>query len=272
MKKIIFDTETTGLNAYENQIAQLSYVIIDEEFNIENAKNFYFSVDYVELGANAVNGLDEEILKKLSNNKRFKDFAEEIYQDFLNVEVLIAHNLNFDLRFLVKEFQRLGFDIDKLGKNKGYFCTMEYYTNVIGIEHYYYGYKYPKLDEVICYLNVDYVDIEEKTKEVFKCDEVSYHDSRFDVIATLDAYKKVQVVEKMMDCRYIVGAFESLKKCLEDIEHGYISKVNLDDSCFKNIEDACDILLSENKERMKNKFKKARRRLDNILEAIEKSN
>ena len=194
MKKIIFDTETTGLNAYENQIAQLSYIIVDKEFNIENAKNFYFTVDFMEEDASRVNGLDEEILQKLSGNKRFRDFAEEIYKDFLSVDVLVAHNLDFDLRFLMKEFRRLDFDIDRLRENKKYFCTMEYYTEVIGIEHYYYGYKYPKLEEVIYYLDIEDGDIEEKTKEVFKCDEVSYHDSRFDVIATLDAYKKVQVV------------------------------------------------------------------------------
>ena len=44
---IIFDTETTSLDVVSGQIAQLSYIKVNEEENnkIEFAKNFYFSVD-----------------------------------------------------------------------------------------------------------------------------------------------------------------------------------------------------------------------------------
>lgn len=269
MKKIIFDTETTGLNSCENQIAQLSYTVVDEEFNIINAKNFYFTVDFVEEDASRVNGLDIEILQKLSNDKRFRDFAEEIYNDFLNADVWVAHNLNFDLGFLMKEFQRLGFDKSKLRENKEYFCTMKYYTEVIGIEHYYYGYKYPKLEEVMYYLDIENEDIEEKTKEIFKCDAAYYHDSRLDVIATLEAYKRVAVVEKMKCCQYIVHSFSSLKECLEDVEHKYISKVNLDDSYFKNIEDACNILLGDDKKSLKRSFQRIVKKINYIIDVIE---
>lgn len=43
-KFIIFDTETTGLKAETNQIAQLSYIIADNDLNILKSKNFYFKV------------------------------------------------------------------------------------------------------------------------------------------------------------------------------------------------------------------------------------
>ena len=271
MKKIIFDVETTGLNACENQIAQLSYIIIDEEFNIENAKNFYFSVDYVELGANAVNGLDEEILERLSEGKKFEDFAEEIYQDFLEADVWIAHNLEFDLKFLLQEFKRLNYDIDKLEEGKGYFCTMQSYTMFMQIPHDYYGLKYPRLDEVMRYLSIESIDIVDKVKDVFKCDgaTASYHDSRFDVIATWKAYMKVEDMDKIMVCNTIVYGFNSVKSIVERIESNYISKVNLDNSYFKNIESDYNILLGDDKKNLKRSFQRVVKKINYIIDAIE---
>ena len=265
MKKIIFDVETTGLNACENQIAQLSYIIIDEEFNIEKAKNFYFTVDYMEPRASSVNGLTEKILEKLSNNKKFKDFAEEIYTDFLDVEVLIAHNLDFDLRFLIKEFKRLGFDIDKLGENKGYFCTMESYTMFMEIPHDYYGLKYPRLDEVMCYLDIKYTDIEDKENEVFGCDVVSWHDSQFDVIATLEAYKQVKNIQKIMFCKDIYSMFNIVEKRLNTIKSRYIRENDI------NVDEAYNLLVGNNTNHdIKKSLKNLSSRIERIRQVIEK--
>ena len=75
MRKLIFDTETTGLNPYGNQIAQLSYLMIDDNYEVKTAKNFYFAVDYVEAGASEVNGLTKKVLDELSEGKKFKDFS-----------------------------------------------------------------------------------------------------------------------------------------------------------------------------------------------------
>ena len=102
---IIFDTETTSLNPEYGQIAQLSYVKIDENSNVEFAKNFYFTVDHIEPGASEINGLTEELLKKFSDNKTFKDFSEEIYKDFSEETKLVAHNIEFDVGFLLEELK-----------------------------------------------------------------------------------------------------------------------------------------------------------------------
>lgn len=195
--KLIFDTETTGLNSHENQIAQLSYVIIDDDYNIETAKNFYFSVDFVEPGASRVTGLNKEKLDELSNGKVFKDCVKEIYKDFLKVDVLIAHNIDFDLTFIRKEFKEVGYDVDALLKNKKMFCTMCRYTEVLNIPHSYYGIKFPTLSETVEYLNVSYDLIESKMNKVFKLNDIGigYHDARFDVIATMYVYKLYECVE-----------------------------------------------------------------------------
>lgn len=195
--KLIFDTETTGLNACDEQIAQLSYIIINEKYEVKNAKNFYFSVDYMSAGASRVNGLSEDILNELSGGKKFKDFADEIYQDFINADVLIAHNLEFDLGFIEEEFERLNYNIDKLNKDKKYLCTMQTYTMLLQIEHEYYIYKYPKLSEVMSKLKISSKYISGIVSDTFRVSDNKYHDARFDVIATFIAYKSLENVDKI---------------------------------------------------------------------------
>lgn len=198
--KIIFDTETTGLNSFADQIAQLSYIIINDDYEIKTAKNFYFSVDYVEAGASRVNGLTKKRLEELSEGKKFEDFADEIYEDFLNAKVSIAHNLPFDLSFLRQEFKRLEYDTDTLDEDKEYLCTMDRYTDILKIEHKYYGYKYPRLDEVMWKLNVSREYISNMANDIFEIEDIGYHDARFDIVATLIAYKSLEHIEKYITC------------------------------------------------------------------------
>ena len=56
---LYFDTETTGVRP--GQICQLSYIIQDTSG--VSAKNFFFSVDYVEQGASAVHGFSVQKLR-----------------------------------------------------------------------------------------------------------------------------------------------------------------------------------------------------------------
>ena len=46
---VFLDTETTGL--HPGQIAQLSYIVTDEELNIKKAFNQYYSVEQMSRGA-----------------------------------------------------------------------------------------------------------------------------------------------------------------------------------------------------------------------------
>ena len=152
---IIFDTETTSLDAKTGQIAQLSYVKVNEENNkIEFAKNFYFSVDKMSYEAEQVNKLSKQILKEHSNEKRYEDFSDEIYEDFKSENLIIAHNVDFDKRFLLEEFKRVGKDIS-IFLEKEYFCTMLHYEDILNIYHSYYITKFPKLQEIVQYLKSD---------------------------------------------------------------------------------------------------------------------
>lgn len=188
-KKIILDTETTGLYPEYNQIAQLSYVILDKHNNIIDSKNYYFQVDKMEYDAEKVHGLSVPLLRELSLGKTFEDNIEEIYHDINGADMVICHNSNFDIGFIRNEFRRVGkeFDFERS------FCTMEYYTDILKIENYY-GYKWPRLEEVIDYLGINQDTLETTMARLFSLDsaKVGYHDSRYDVAATMEIYNAIQ--------------------------------------------------------------------------------
>ena len=69
---------------------------------------------------------------------------------------------------------------------------MQEYTDILCLDwnDYYGSYKWPKLSEVVSYLNLDKKYLEDKTKEVFGLDEnVDFHDARLDVVTTREIAK-----------------------------------------------------------------------------------
>lgn len=178
---LFFDTETSGLNP--GSICQLSYLIINKK-NVE-AKNYFFKVDYVEPGAERVHGLSVEKLYKLSNNKTFNDNLFLLKSDFESADLLVGHNINFDLNFLIAEYRKSG---HKFSFNET-FCTMRYFTNICKIPHFNgHGYKWPRLEELTHFFNISDIDIIRETEKVFNCKDIGYHDARFDTVATYLSY------------------------------------------------------------------------------------
>ena len=186
MEHIVFlDTETTGLDYNDNQILQLSYIICKPNLEIIKAKNFYLDVDVeIEEEATNVHGITKEKIIKLSQGKKFKDIAAEVFWD-LSDNKIICHNANFDISFIKEEFSRLN---KNLSVSKDSFCTMEYYTDILKIRNYY-GYKWPKLQEVTDFLNLDKNELLKEAKEIFNTnDNIEFHDARLDVYSTYSIY------------------------------------------------------------------------------------
>lgn len=187
--KIILDVESTGLDSENNYIAQLSYLIIGSEGQI--AKNFFFSVPKMEKGAEDTHGLSMSRLQELSGGKTFRDHADEILNDFRKCNLCIGHNISFDLKFIKKEFERLGIKINYI-QDKIY-CTMHEYTDILKLKRYKHNdYKWPKLSEVVNYLNLyeqKLLDLTQRMYHISSSDKFNgYHDSRFDVICTYMIY------------------------------------------------------------------------------------
>ena len=187
---IYLDTETTGL--YPGQICQLSYVL--ETKKGVTAKNFFFSVDYVEKGAEAVHGFSKQKLDILSGGKTFKDFYEEIDKDLRTADLVITHNVAFDFMFLRNEYQRIGEDFAV----KESFCSMKNTTAICKMQRSNHaGYKYPKLSEMAEYFGVTEGEIQKKTEELFGAD-ASFHDARFDTVTVYLALERGRKSEERL--------------------------------------------------------------------------
>lgn len=174
MKLIVLDTETSDIK--DAEIGQLTYFVMGDTVRIFNE---WFALDYVSEGASAVNGLTVEKLKELSNGQVFSDVAQRVYDDFQDA-IVVCHNVGFDLPLLNRCIR------DALGKPllvQKSFCTMEYYTPILEIPGHY-GFKWPRLSEVIDYLGIEEKRIMFSAQKIFQGAGIGFHDARFDVAAT----------------------------------------------------------------------------------------
>ena len=188
---VYLDTETTSL--YPGQICQLSYVM--QGGGRVQAKNFFFTVDSMDYGAQKVHGFSMEKLKVLSNGKRFFDHADEIEKDLRQADVLVSHNTAFDFMFLRAEFERVG----RIFVVKDEFCSMKKSTPVCKLlrskgE----GYKYPKLSELTAYFDIKDWEVRRQSEKLFGY-ESGYHDARFDTTAVYLAVNEGLKCEPVFD-------------------------------------------------------------------------
>lgn len=176
MKVLVFDTETSGLNPGYNVILQLSYQIVDTAtWDAVKEVNHYFAwpseSSRVSSKAIEVNGLTKEFLgsQTLSNKQ---EALTEFVKDKDSVELLVAHNLEFDKSFIIAECKEFGVKYATSGWANVY-DTMKKTTNICCIEknYGYGGYKYPKLSELADFLGIS-------------LDGLKLHDSSADVELT----------------------------------------------------------------------------------------
>ena len=178
---LFFDTETTGL--LPGRIVQLSYIMTDGENTI--AKNFFFAVSYVEPSAVKVHGFSPDKLAVLSNEHTFSTDIDEIYDDFLSADLIVAHNVKFDIGFLIAEFNYQ----DRIFRYRESFDSMKAFTPIMKMERSNHkGYKYPKLGEMCEFLDIYPYDVTRKTMQLFNTDIVSGHDARYDTTALYLAF------------------------------------------------------------------------------------
>lgn len=179
---IYFDTETTGL--IPGRIIQLAYII--ENGEEVTAKNFFFSVDYVPEESVKVHGFTAEKLYQLSGGKVFSDFSDEIQNDFLMADVIVAHNVKFDLSFLNAEYSYL----NEVFKYNSEFDTMKHFTPILKLPRRSGGFKYPKLTEVADFYEIYTYDVSRKCIELFNTYDLQPHDARFDTTMLYLAVKE----------------------------------------------------------------------------------
>lgn len=186
---LLLDTETTSYKPW--QIAQLSCLLLDNERNIVQAKNFFFSVEEMDPYAQAIHWFSLEQLEELSEGYRFGDHINSILPLIENT-TLIAHNVQFDLKFMQHECNKINIDY-----NPKTLCSMEYFTPICKIPHpQQQCFKWPKVAELMTHFDISHEDVQHTTKELFDTDDVNFHDARYDTVAVYLAMKIHKNLEK----------------------------------------------------------------------------
>lgn len=107
MREIVFDTETTGLDASSDRIIEIGAVELDNRFLTGRTFHVFVNPDGREVHpeALAVHGISNAML---ADKPRFAAIIDD-WLAFVGDATLIAHNANFDVGFFNAEFERVGF-------------------------------------------------------------------------------------------------------------------------------------------------------------------
>ena len=178
-KIVVFDTETSGLNAGTNVILSLSWQVLDNKLRKISEKTDFFDWPDDERRitdeAIHVNGLTKERLAELGTSDK-----AEVLQEFADVitdaDLLVAHNGRFDTRFIkadaIEACVRISF------QDKELWDTMHRMTRYCAIPGYHGDYKWPRLSELADKLKIRQSDID-------------YHQSAADVEVTARCFRAI---------------------------------------------------------------------------------
>ena len=168
MKILFFDTETTGLprdydEPYTNvknwpRLVQLSWIIEDSDKKELEERDFIIKPDgfIIPEKATKIHHIRHDWAER--NGKDLFTVLHEFYSYLIEADLLVGHNIEFDINIVAAEFFRLGNKFPEFKKcakhldSMHIFCTMEtgaYYTK---IETYNGEYKWPKLIELYRHL------------------------------------------------------------------------------------------------------------------------
>jgi len=162
--KLIFKIATNGLpdrsgllwgkepNYTENskysscRIVQISYLLCDDSYEIVEQKTYIIKATNFKIENSEFHGITDNISE--NNGILFSDMANDLKQYLNKVDTLISHSVNFNICVLKNELYRNNMnDIIDIINNKKLICTVERYTNLVGIPKKG-GYKAPSLEEL----------------------------------------------------------------------------------------------------------------------------
>ena len=165
----IIDTETTGLDAVQNELLQVS--IIDSEGNIMFDSYFRPCASSWD-DAQAVNGISPDMVQ---NAPHISDRIAEINGILASAGTIIGYNTSFDLDFLENNGLILPEDVEIID-------VMQDFARIYGEwSEYHGGYKWQKLTTAAAYYRYDWSSRPEGA-----------HNSLADCFATLFVFQKMQ--------------------------------------------------------------------------------
>jgi DNA polymerase III epsilon subunit-like protein len=155
-KTLVFDIETTGfpldtkgdLKDSKNwpRIVSIGWFLFDDQNALIEEYYSVIKQKYkVPAAAAAIHGITKEI--SLISGRELKAVLDKTLSAIENSSVVVAHNLEFDLKILQATYFANGYELPFANHQK--VCTMKSTTEYCGIPHGRgRGFKYPKLEEL----------------------------------------------------------------------------------------------------------------------------
>lgn len=115
MREVVFDTETTGFDPFNgDRIVEIGCVIVEDYIPTGEVFHTYINPERdMPTAAENVHGLTEEFLK---DHPVFSEIVAE-FRDFCGDLNLVAHNAEFDMKFINWEMENLGFPVYPASKS-----------------------------------------------------------------------------------------------------------------------------------------------------------
>ena len=152
---LFFDTETTGLpgdwkapvTQTDNwpRMVQIAWLQYDNRENLIAEANYIIKPNGYTIPGDAadIHGITTEIA--LEKGSELSSVLSEFSAVIGEAKMLIAHNMDFDEKIVGAEYVRMGVKSGLFETSR--FCTMKTTTDLCRIPGYY-GYKWPKLEEL----------------------------------------------------------------------------------------------------------------------------
>ena len=118
---LIFDTETSGFDDID--IIQIAYIIINENNNIIKKQNYYIKDRISSIKAQKIHNITVDKLRKIG--KDFFDVMNEFIMDLQNVNTIVGHNLDFDIRVILNNLRK--YDIKIIVNNNEEYELFKYF-------------------------------------------------------------------------------------------------------------------------------------------------
>ena len=165
--KMVLDTETTGFYDYD-RVLQLSYILFNDVQTLKTFDHYVKIHPSIKIRNSEIHGITNEICK--TQGIPISEVLEMFCYDLEITKALIGHNLQFDIRMLKSEFNRLTLDCDVMT------CIPIEDTMHLG------KLKYPKGTP----MKLGNLHRLEFNKEMENA-----HNALYDVIATMNIYKNL---------------------------------------------------------------------------------
>ena len=183
---LLFDTECNGLPQFYDMdvrmtnnwpnVIQLAWIVADEQGNILKRKSHIITPEGFEINDNvaALTGITTS--RAMREGIELTTALSDFMSDVNNAQLLIGHNIDFDMKVVGCELYRNGMDYESLLSKKT-LCTMKrstYFCAIPNPRGKFNDYKWPKLEELY--------------RKLFNRPLTNAHDALADITATKECY------------------------------------------------------------------------------------